>query len=68
MSVRHIKELVAAVKRGERPSGWLADMALLEIVAIEEALGVLMTELGARVDAKTYGRAKALLEQVARGS
>lgn len=67
MSTRHIKELAASVKRGHRPNGWLADMAVLELGAIEEALQVVMTERGARTGADEYGRAKALLERVARG-
>lgn len=67
MSTRHIKELAATVKRGDRPSGWLADMAVLELGAIQEALAVTMTDRGAQTDSETYRKAKALLEQVALG-
>lgn len=68
MSTRHIKELAANVKTGKASSGWLADMAVLELGAIEDALRVVMTDVGARVTNDEYGRAKDLLERVAMGS
>ena len=66
MSTEHIKKLVATVKTGERPSGWLADMAVMELGAIQDALRVVLTERGAHATSEEYGKAKALLEQVAR--
>lgn len=67
MSTRHIKELAANVKAGRTSSGWLADMAVLELGSIQEALRVVMTNDGAKVDSTAYKNAKALLEDVARG-
>jgi hypothetical protein len=67
MSTRHIKELAANVKSGRASSGWLADMAILELGAIEDALRVVMTDARARTTPE-YLRAKDLLERVARGT
>lgn len=67
MSTRHIKELAANVKAGRQSSGWLADMAVLELGAIEEALRVVMTGHGASVGAEEYAKSKALLERIAIG-
>jgi hypothetical protein len=67
MSTRHIKELAANVKSGRASSGWLADMAILELGAIEDALRVVMTDARARTTPE-YLMAKDLLERVARGT
>jgi hypothetical protein len=68
MSTRHIKELAANVKSGRASSGWLADMAILELGDIEDALRIVMTDASARAPTEEYRKAKVLLERVARGS
>jgi len=68
MSTRHIKELAANAKSGRQSSGWLADMAILELGAIQEPLEVVLSERGASVDSSTYRKALDLLQQVARGA
>ena len=68
MSTKHIKDLIDRVKAGTMPIGWLADMAAIELGAIEDALKVVMTSKGAHTASSDYKAARDLLERVARGA
>jgi hypothetical protein len=67
MSIRHLREIVANAKAGKASSGWLADMAVIELGEIVEACGIVMTERGAKTDAGLYVAARDLLVRVGRG-